>query len=533
MKPGRILLVLFVLISAFLAPKSDSVAKGCRVCKGPDIKCVVASARCMLSNNKAAKAIEIIKSGLVKNPGNPVLSGLLAKAYLADKNPFWAEKTLRRFLQGHPEDCKARAALAWVFVKQGDMEPARGELEPDECRATSADRTRFALIRAFIARASGRNWDKYYSAAMRQEKLYPGDLAFLHYLRNQKEPAYMKPLSLRLELDGGYTTNAMAGSPTDPGWSQGSSLLGKVNLLGRFVFPLAGWFKPSLELGLKGNGVLNSKYRDFSYLDPYVRAGFYLFAGYPRLYLAYAGDLLILARERDKGRYFYEGHRLELELDTKTTTIFSGFGRRIFDEAGRTRWELDGGIGKIVQSGDVRIMAAAALRYHDTTGGVYDLAGGTVMLVSSVDVWRGLYLRLGLTTGLDYYFNSGGEKAALVFGTDEKRKDFLTKVSIGLFSPRFAGTRVGVSYEMSYRDSTADNQKADFDYLENRIMAVMKWDLSADPFEPAVVQTGLKNMDYMPIDYGISTTRPGMEEERIQDMLRRDEEARRGSSCVE
>ena len=175
------------------------------------------------------------------------------------------------------------------------------------------------------------------------------------------------------------------------------------------------------------------------------------------------------------------------------------------------------------------MLAAFSLRYYDAVGDPYDQIGSTGLLVSRINVGAGLVVRLGVTLGVDYYHNSGGELGALAYGTDQKRFDVLTKLSAGLWSPMWMGARAGLSYEFSYRESTAD-ELDDYDYNEHRLLIKIRWTIDLNPWAPQVVETKGR----VALDYGLSEQAgAGLEEERIQDLLRQDEAARRGSSCVD
>jgi hypothetical protein len=155
--------------------------------------------------------------------------------------------------------------------------------------------------------------------------------------------------------------------------------------------------------------------------------------------------------------------------------------------------------------------------------------GATGLVVSRINIGWGLVTRLGVTLGLDYYHNSGGELGVLAYGSDQQRFDVLAKLSAGLWSPAWMGARLGASYEYSYRDSTAD-EVDDYDYSEHRLLFKIRWSFDLNPWAPQVVETKGR----VALDYGVSEQAgAGLEEERIQDLLRQDEAARRGSSCVD
>jgi hypothetical protein len=77
------------------------------------------------------------------------------------------------------------------------------------------------------------------------------------------------------------------------------------------------------------------------------------------------------------------------------------------------------------------------------------------------------------------------------------------------------------------RWSTADTTPGfDFSFREWRAVAWIRWTFTADPWAPKTE----KDSAHVPLDWGLESDR-GMGEDRILDLLRRDEELRRGSSC--
>jgi hypothetical protein len=63
-------------------------------------------------------------------------------------------------------------------------------------------------------------------------------------------------------------------------------------------------------------------------------------------------------------------------------------------------------------------------------------------------------------------------------------------------------------------------------WLKARILAKLIWNVSLDPWLPRAVEAA----GHVAIDYGFGSTEI---EDRVQDLLRRDESVRRSSSCVE
>jgi hypothetical protein len=62
------------------------------------------------------------------------------------------------------------------------------------------------------------------------------------------------------------------------------------------------------------------------------------------------------------------------------------------------------------------------------------------------------------------------------------------------------------------------------------LLAALRWDVTLDPWAPRVIAPG----DHVALEYGLdSAAGAGADEERIQDLLRQDEAARRSSSCAD
>lgn len=501
---------------------------------GGELACEVDVTWCLLEEGRARDAIKRLKPLVEEHPQEPAWAVLLARAYLADNNPFWAQRTLQQAIDRNPAACGLRAWLAWVHIGQGDLDLAREVLDRPGCPDDPANRGRWLLLEAFMADTE----DDPRAPALVADvgdvpALFPEDERLYRYLRNKLRPGWIQPLHLSLETELGVTSNAKAGSPTDPSTEGSESFLGRMDLFGRFVWPLSGSVRPALETGLKGHGLAAEEARHLSYLELSARPGVILGGGATRLLAGYKVDYLVLNQDTEMRRRFYEGHRGELELESGSLTAFAGAGRRIFHENGRSRWEFDGGLGVSLAPLDrLHLLLALSLRGYQAVGDPYDLLGATALAVGRVRVGPGFIVRTGLTLSVDGYPNSGGDRGKDAYGTESKRFDVLTKASLGVWSPSWEGLRAGLSYELSWRESTVDqsNSIQSYDYLEHRGLLKLRWVFDLNPWAPRVVEPP----GHVPLDYGVGTAGGlGMDEERIQDLLRQDEAARRGSSCVD
>ncbi len=521
-------LLLAVLL---LAPsEAPAAAEPCRGDCSGDVACEREAIGCLAGRGRERDAIERAKALVASRPGDPALARLLAGLYEDAGNRFWAQRTLHAALERHPDDCETRSWLAWLHVQEGDLDLAEERLSEPGCPASAEGRARWALIRAGIlgAREDTKGRAAAVGEAGASEHMYSEDRPVWQALK-RRDPGWLPPVELRLESLIGYTSNASAGLPlSKAGPERGGAFL-RLDAVARFVWPLMSALKPSAEFSFRGQGVddfdrdAEVDLREASYSEGSLRLGLYLGSGAPlRGFLGYRGDLFLLNqgdRYEDKPQLYHEGHRADGELELGGgLTLFGGGGRRTFRHLARSRWEVDGGLGWGGPLGTrVSLLVAAAGRFYAADTEEYTSHGGTALAVANVGLGAGLLARLGVSGGFDRYPDS----PAGVGG-----RDILLRPSVVLWSPPWHGMRAGVGYELGWRDSTSE---VSFSYTEHRTLLRLKYVLDAGPFGPAVAERA----SHVPLRWGISGPGGrGLDEERIQDLLRRDEGTRRGSSCA-
>lgn len=472
-------------------------------------------------------AVAGAKAAVRHNPSDPAGYYALARAYLAEGNDAWALKTLRSLAARLPDDCRPALWMAWIRLRQGALEEAREALAASACPAGSpaAARRQILLWRLEQLAGDGEAAKRHAAAARRAEQFYPEDRDFLLRAAQTGE-ATPSPLQGKLDLQLGWARNARAGSPADPA-AEGDdpqSAMGLLALWLRYLHPDGYLARPQLELEARGTGFAAARGRDFSTLTLSLRPGVWLGEERPLVLLAYRGEALLLAgsdRYDDGPLWFTNAHRFELEWNPAQLTVFAGAGRRLFRESGRSRTEIDGGLGGGFSVSRLRLLWAVSGRIHEADKAPYDLRGATGLVSGELKLPARFAFRLGAVLSLDHYPHSAGYFDAAA--PDTERRDVLLRLSASVFAPPlWNAVRTGVTYEFAHRESTIGA----YDFTDHRVMLKVSWAFSLDPFLPrAPAQAG-----HVPLDWGEGD---GAVEERIQDLLRQDEAAQRSSACLD
>lgn len=281
-----------------------------------------------------------------------------------------------------------------------------------------------------------------------------------------------------------------------------------------------------LELSSDGHLLAKEEYRELSSLTLAARPGLVAKLGGARVLGAFRWEILHL--DQSPSRYS-EARRAELEVEwAKGGLFFGGAGRREYRDVRRTRDEWDAGFG-----GPLRVLPGASAVFGATVRGAsarspaYDLLGASLALAATVPLGRMASARLSGSFSWDDYPHSGGAEGLLVFGTKDRRRDLTGRVTLGLWLRLAHGLKAGVEGQVARRDSTADDLPGfDFDYTEARGRLLLRFELGADRSAPEAVRIP----GHVPLEWGLG--RDGdVGTERIIDLLRQDEELRRGSSC--
>lgn len=481
-----------------------------------------------MRDGELRSAIDLLRGAVERHPDDPALPLLLARSYMLDANLFWAETTLRAAIDRQPGNSELPAWLALVNLREGDPDLARESLSSIPEPEGGPGRTRWLLLSAYRASLSGEDHaaQTAFAAIGADATAFPEDRPVRTVLRRRIEPWWAPPVTGELELGGGATSNALAGSPTDPGASGTSSGLldGKLRL--RIAPALSTPIRPVLDLDGDFHYIADEAYSELSSQEGSARLGVFVIRDRYRLLGGFRAEALNLDQTPTR---FSDARRLELELESaKGWVVFGGGGHRDYRDDRRTRdeWDLGGGGPLRLWSGR-SIALGATLRGASANSPAYDLRGASLAAATRFALPARLTARLSGTASWDDYPHSGGLEGLLVFGTDEKRRDLTGKLNIQLWRPAARTLSVGLEGEVARRDSTADERTGfDYDYTEYRVAVRLRFGFSADPSGPRVVRVP----GHVPLEWGLG---PGeaSEAERIMELLRQDEDLRRGSSC--
>ncbi len=105
------------------------------------------------------------------------------------------------------------------------------------------------------------------------------------------------------------------------------------------------------------------------------------------------------------------------------------------------------------------------------------------------------------------------------------RDDLALRLRLGPWTRAFGGWRFGLGYNYATRISNFD----DYDYTDHRGLVEVRWQGAWHPGLPSVVPVPEHGLA---LPYGLEG-RGDQGLDRVQDLLRQEDSARRGSSCAE
>ena len=477
----------------------------------------------------AAMVVALVTSaGARATPAEPDGAEARARAlaYLDAGNRLWATKVLLEELEASPGDLETRTWAVWVLLQDGDLVRAKVLLDRADPLEEGPLRGRVELLEAALAHLQEDTEtavEELRELAGWDHVLFAEDQALFDELREEVIGNPGEPVSARLLFDGGYATNAVQSAPQDAG--AGMQNAGAPVLALDLVLRVEPWTSPMLrpvgEVRGKGFAPLDDQTGGLGFLDLGGRAGAELGRGDAfRLRLLYSYELLGI---RDRG-WFMVAHRGELEADVIAgLQLFLGVGRRVYEHLPRTRTELDGGVALVVPlAGGWNITGIVVGRVQQARHEAFHDRGVTGLVRLRVPLPGKAMIKARVLASFDAYPYSGGYYDGRV------RRDGVIKAEVGPWTPPLWGWRLGATYALAHRSSTADSPRDSFTYTDHRFLAQLRWQGGFDPTRPRRARAGA---DHQPLPYGVLDEDVGLD--RVQDLLRQEDSARRGSQCVD
>jgi hypothetical protein len=403
---------------------------------------------------------------------------------LAEEDWPAARARLEGAASADPADCAVRAWLAWFEIESGREDPAAAVLGSTGCPVGPEDQGRWALLRALGAERRG---DAGTVRSVLQEvgerqPLWPKDRALVRTLSARHLDGYTLPLEARAEIALGATSNAYAGSPTDAARREApASGVARPDLRLDLRAP-EGAVTPSLEFGVRGDGIANPDAREVSHADFSVAAGARFGPGGWLPTVRYRHDELLL--DAAGGRYS-AANEAELELSpSRVLTLYGGVGHRVFftdDWRTRTEWNVAGLFGTSLLRWPV--VLGGAFRYYHAHRDVYDQVGGTLSAAGDLPLSASLRARLAAAGAYDDFPRSGGPDGLVAFGTTDRRRDVTLRLSAGIWHPLGARAALGLTYELARRWSTADSGAVRYyPYVDHRVLVSLRLGDGGNPW---------------------------------------------------
>jgi hypothetical protein len=482
------------------------------------------------SKGKLEEAQEFLSRWSELEPNSELIATARADVYLAEDNPFWALKVLGEFASTHPKACDAKTLEARIQVQQANLEQAEALLNEPGCDAPEALQVRRLLLRAEIAelRGNGEKARLLVSEAEAHSSRYEEDNARLAQLEQAYDPYRLPLWTLNLDVAGGYVSTGMAQAPLDvsaPVPTQGSAIA-SLHLLGRVVVPYRPALRPVAEIEYSATQQLNDRPRELSVRQPSLRVGALFGRAYPRLQLNYAYELVDFdgdSNSQSSGKWYSVAHRGEYRLELAHGLLnYGSVGYREFSDDRLSRVESETGLLKNWSlSETLGVSLGGTLRGYRAEHHAFDQLGLSGFVGLRVQAPKEFVLQESLTLSQDWFPASERYLGARA----NERKDLRVNVAASLLSPEIFGLRIAATYNYVERDSNTSL----YDFNDHRALLEVHYRLSHDQWRANTISAKGRIVMHHEREAPKSVDTEG---HSVRDALQKDEELRRGSSCM-
>jgi hypothetical protein len=496
-----------------------------------DVSAALADASRLERAGARESAIELLKRARDAHPEQELLALALARAYVADKNDFWALNVLTEYIAARPPACQARGFAAWVQLRQANLDQALEELDaPPRCLALPELHARLLLLRALVA--DQKNQPERVVLLLDRvralHRIYVEDQVLLASLSTRYQRGRLPLVTGDAALGAGFATNGISDSPVDletPAQSMASPVA-FMDARARVVVPVANGIRPVVEAGAAAEELTDAA-SDFSYQHLFARGGALFGYQRPRLLVSYLADAVatrVGAPDESRTPWYARGHHAQYELEASESWVaFGAAGYRSIREREQSRVEIEQGVGfSTPLTPGVRVAAGASIHGYDATADAYDRVGGMLDARLEIGLPRPFVLREALTVTGDAFLKSEGFFSS---ARGSERRDLLVRATAGLWASLGPGVESGLEYAYANRDSSA----RDFAFSDHRV--VLRWAATFDsdrlltrsvsPEGRVTLETGHTEMERLQGN-----------DPSVHELLRQNEAAQRASSCL-
>ncbi|HMA91729.1 MAG TPA: hypothetical protein VKP30_03540 [Polyangiaceae bacterium] len=491
---------------------------------------VVRRAEWLTQRGLKAEARELVQRAAQQQPAVELLALALARAYLAEDNPFWAIRVLGDFVDRSPPACASRAMAARVHLQQANLDLAEQMLSEQQCQATNELGFRFHLLRIELAELQG--------DATRARKLVRVSRAFhRRYVEDDQRYARLKlrydpdsepAFAFKLGLSAGWASNGLSSVPLDLLPKQGASGSPLLGLELRTRWNLKRW--SAVRLFAEGDFVatqyLDAPTKELSTRQPTLRLMALVGRGVPRLLIGYTADWVNLDggdTYRHDSFTYSTAHHLEYRFDLGRSFFTHGqLGPRHYWESARNRFEVAQGLSKrVVLSDSLDLAIGALVHAYAAKERAYDQVGASVLSGLEIRMPNDFTLEEQLSLSQSVHPNSEGyfENSSAV------RRDTEVQVSVALATPELFGLRLFPSYALVHRDSSIDP----YDFTDHRGLLTVSWQSDSD----RIVVHRISPEGRVPLSYpdeaSAGRASPTVD---VVEAIRQDEAQRRNNSCA-
>lgn len=238
--------------------------------------------------------LSLLKEAISREPSNGELVVALAQAYQRSNNSSWAMRTLSRYLEEQGPACPVTLALAYLKLTRAELSEARQLLDQSGCTVPPEVFARRKLLSAYISVLEERleRARALLDEVRQSPRIFEEDEALLAHLTRATTPERLPRVNGAVNLEAGWTSQGLAGSPVDQTTRENSGTA--ITVLGARleVMPKqTGNLRPLVEGHVQANQLWSDQASELSFRTGTGRVGVLLGRELPRVKVLGAFDV--------------------------------------------------------------------------------------------------------------------------------------------------------------------------------------------------------------------------------------------------